>query len=199
LLSVNGIPKGTETKCANTMAFYEHCVKLGNEAVARQARMPSTVVRRGNRLVAASTVLMVNHRDCTRHRFVVVFVWERVWRPFDGCLIPRTCGAQDGSCCDTSIRATTWSYPTDDQSRTIPALRRHRYWGPMRWRRHRHAARPSRPTSACRRSGSLWNGHALHPRAHARWGAPTTSLGHSRGAQSGGNTHGPIHLIPLRR
>lgn len=55
LLSVNGIPKGTETKYANTMAFYEHCVKLRNEAVARQARKPSTVVRGGNRLVAAQT------------------------------------------------------------------------------------------------------------------------------------------------
>ncbi len=51
LLTVHGVPWGTELKYANTMKFYDHCVGLRNAAVARQTQQPGVVVRRGNRLV----------------------------------------------------------------------------------------------------------------------------------------------------
>ncbi len=38
LLTVHGVPRGTEMKYTNTMKFYDHCVKLRNAAVASRAQ-----------------------------------------------------------------------------------------------------------------------------------------------------------------
>ena len=46
LLSVHGVPSGTELKYTNTMEYYDHCIKLRNEAVARRARPAGVVVKK---------------------------------------------------------------------------------------------------------------------------------------------------------
>jgi hypothetical protein len=51
LLTVHGVPRGTELKYTNTMKFYDHCIAERNAVVAKQAQQPGVVVRKGNRLV----------------------------------------------------------------------------------------------------------------------------------------------------
>jgi hypothetical protein len=56
LLTVHGVPKGTEAKYTHTMAFYDECIKLRNQTVANKkkrkaTKRPPPATRRGKKFI----------------------------------------------------------------------------------------------------------------------------------------------------